>query len=527
MPISKTPRAILVIFCLLLLAPHVGQWFKLDPFSRHNENRELAKRPQLSWSFPLLQKFPREYQAYFSDNFGFRNALVRGNLLLRYGLMGVSPSSQVIVGRGGWLYYTGEGEIDDCRGITRFNDDQLQRWTKALVLKRDWLRQKGIRYLLVIAPNKSTIYPEYLPAGYGRVRQSSGLDDFLSYVHRHTDLDVVDMRAPLFAGKGEHNLYLRTDTHWNDYGAFLGYRELVRPLAAWFPTIHPLELDDFTITLKNRSGGDLAGMMGAQEFLPDANYLFAPKRPLEAIISEKNEKLRDPFTMQKKVSGLPRAVIFRDSFFSALVPFVAEHFSVSRYIWARWNSQTPMEDIIARYQPHIVIEELVERLAKYDAKYESEVFAGGVPSYITSAKLAQAISSGKGEEICLKNVKTLYQVVLEETTNGLLVKATDKDPQLLLPGSEMLTGSNEGVVLHVSIESPHETRMQLFYKTAKDPNYSEEKSTHVSLHKGLNQVDMLIMKHDVAGQLRLDPAETMGQYLIRKLVIYPVSGGSE
>jgi alginate O-acetyltransferase complex protein AlgJ len=520
MPLSKTPRAILLIFCLLLLLPLAGQWLKLAPAPANSENRKLTERPQLSWSVPALQKFPREYQAYYNDNFGFRKILVRGNYLLHYGLLGVSPSSQVLVGRNGWLYYTGEHELDDYRGITRFHEDQLQKWAEALLLKRNWLRQKGIRYLLVIAPNKSTIYPEFLPDGYGRVRQGSGLDDFLSYVRRHTDLDVVDLRQSLLADKEKHELYLRTDTHWNDYGAFLGYRELVRPLAAWYPSIIPLELGDFSISWKAHYAGDLAKMMGAREDRSDAGYFFTAKRPPQAIVSEKGEKPRDPFTVEKKVAGLPRAVIFRDSFFTGMIPFVAEHFSSSRYIWSRWDSQIPMEDILASYHPQIVIEEEVERIIKNDYN----VFAGGIPSYFNSALAAQAILLGKGEEIDLKTVTAQNRTVLEAAAGGLLVKASDRDPQLLLPASKTLGSSKEGIVLRVSIESPNETRMQLYYKTIKEPDYSESKSAIVVLHKGLNKVDLLIKKQDIVGPLRLDPAEMTGQYLLRKLVIYPISG---
>jgi hypothetical protein len=285
---SKTPRAILVLFCLLLIAPTLGQWFDLDPFLRHNENRKLAERPELTWTWSAFQKFPREYQAYVNDNFGFRNTLVRGNYLLRYRLLKVLSSKQVVVGQEGWLYYTGEGDLDDCRGITQFNDDQLRRWTRALLLKRNWLAQQGIHYLLVIPPNKSTIYPEYLPAGYKRLRQKTALDDFMDFVRQNSDLNVIDLKAPFLERKQERNLYLRTDTHWNDYGAFLAYQEIIRPLASWFPAITPLTFDDFNITLNKRTGGDLSSMIGGQEIFDDENYVFSPKRPFTAVISEKN-----------------------------------------------------------------------------------------------------------------------------------------------------------------------------------------------------------------------------------------------
>lgn len=376
-----TPRAILILFCIVLITPLMVLWFDLDPFMRHNENRKLADRPKLSWSWSAIEKLPREYQLYFNDNFGFRPLLVKGNFFFRYELLGVSTSKNVVVGDEGWLYYAGEGDLNDCRGITKFTDDQLRRSIHALQLKKAWLAQRGIHYLLVIPPNKSTIYPEYLPVGYKRVRQESGLDDFVNFIRKNSNLDVLDLRASLLEKKQERSLYFRTDTHWNDYGAFIAYQEIIKSLTSWFPAMVPFRVDDFSISLKDHSGGDLTNMIGGQEFLSDENYIFTPKKPFTAIKSEKNERMTDPFTMTKEGEGLPRVVIFRDSFFAALIPFFTEHFSVSRYIWSRWNSQTPMEEIVAKYQPQVVIEEVLERYIKTDA----DIFARKIPSYLTVA----------------------------------------------------------------------------------------------------------------------------------------------
>lgn len=514
---TKTPRIVLVIFCLVLLAPLLGQWLRLDSFT-NSDNRKLARCPSLKWSFPVLQKFPRQYQAYYNDNFGFRNTLVRGNHLLRYGLLGVSPSDQVIIGKNGWLYYTGAGEIEDCRGITHYNDDQLRRWTYALTLKRDWLKSQGIRYLFVIGPNKSTIYPEYLPAQYFRVRRESGLDDFIAYVRNHTDLEVVDLRQRLLEEKAKHVLYLRTDTHWNDYGAFVAYREMIRLVTGWFPAIKPLARSDFDVSFKKTGAGDLAGMIGGREFLSDENYKFASKHPFAAVRIGDTTGPRDPFTMKNSEDALPRALVFRDSFFTGMLPYFAENFSNSHFIWARWNSNTPMEELIAKHKPDIVIEEVVERLTKQDP----EIFSAGIPAYLASSSVKKAITYGKGREIDLVNVKALYQVVLHHNGKMATLEATGTDPQLLLPEMIKDRSFSGGMILRVSMSSPVESSMQLFYKTSQDRTYTESKSVCVPVHRGLNQVNISLVGVDVAGQLRLDPAGAPGTYSIEKITSIPV-----
>jgi hypothetical protein len=56
-------------------------------------------------------------------------------------------------------------------------------------------------------------------------------------------------------------------------------------------------------------------------------------------------------------SPLPRAVVFRDSFASRLVPFLSEHFSRAVYLWQ--NDFDP--EIVEKEHPDVVIQEIVSR----------------------------------------------------------------------------------------------------------------------------------------------------------------------
>ena len=56
---------------------------------------------------------------------------------------------------------------------------------------------------------------------------------------------------------------------------------------------------------------------------------------------------------------LPRAIVFRDSFFIALEPFVSPLFSEVDYIWKPFNES--YKNYILEYKPDIIIFESVER----------------------------------------------------------------------------------------------------------------------------------------------------------------------
>lgn len=334
---------------------------QLDRFGQLNENRKLAKPPEFHFTVSAIQKYPAAYTKYFNDHFGFRKWLVTGNFLLKHQLLGVSPSSQVIVGKDGWLFYTGEGEVNDSRAITRFEGERLEHWARSLEMKRVWLEKQGIHYLFVIAPNKSTVYREFMPDSHNRVREKTGIDDLIDYLRANTRVAVVDVRPALQAAKTTERLYHRTDTHWNDYGAFIAYQEIMKQLVRWYPSLKMHTLDEFEVSRSVGAGADLAGLIGGSDHLAEEYVKLRPRGKYSLPLAEINDEAKSPVSVEHAGTAPLRALFFRDSFFSWVTPFLADHFAYSCYYWKYWNSATPIEEMLAVTRPNIVIEEIAER----------------------------------------------------------------------------------------------------------------------------------------------------------------------
>ena len=151
------------------------------------------------------------------------------------------PAPEVILGTDGWLYYigpAGERLLDrHVRGRDPFSQDELDRWRQFLVERTRRFRSLGARYVLVIAPNKESIYPEYLPPWIGPRVGPTRLDQLMSSLKSATDLTVIDLRGAVLADKSASILYYKTDTHWNTRGAYVAYREIMRVLAREFPAL--------------------------------------------------------------------------------------------------------------------------------------------------------------------------------------------------------------------------------------------------------------------------------------------------
>jgi hypothetical protein len=143
------------------------------------------------------------------------------------------------------------------------------------------VRGQGHRLSRGRGPNKNTVYPEKLPKAFSRPAKESHLDQMLRYVAAHPGLDVVDLRPALRMAKDENQIFYVTDSHWNAYGAFAAYREIMKHLKRYFPDMRPFEREDYTAVEYSGLPGDLAFLLGLQKLLPEPRVVFlnAPAGP--------------------------------------------------------------------------------------------------------------------------------------------------------------------------------------------------------------------------------------------------------
>jgi hypothetical protein len=349
------------LFILLILLPLADMVLHLSREEPVAEKRLLAPAPRLRPGEPWA--FLKDCESYFNDHFGFRDFLVRRyNTLMVHGL-GTSPTPKVLLGRRGWLFM-GSGETEYFRNLRPFTAEELRQLIGKLEKRRAVLAAGGSHFLLVIAPNKSTIYPEHMPRALGKVRPQSRLDQLLAHLARHPQVDVLDLRPALLASKGEWPLYDKTDTHWNALGACIAYREMGERLQRYFPDARPLGPEHFRIGRVDDAGGDLAEMLSMRADLRETRIILEPKVPWQARPSFPPPGLPGDAKVWECASGrIPRAVIVGDSFAKRLLPFLAEHFA--RTVFIEDRSPAHLTAIIEREKPQVVIEEMVERNLLY------------------------------------------------------------------------------------------------------------------------------------------------------------------
>ena len=151
---------------------------------------------------------------------------------------------------------------------------------------------------------------------------------------------AVDLRPAVEAAKARERVYHLTDSHWNARGALVAYQQIVEAVRAQDPAVPPAwKRSDFEEVERQTGGLDLARMMGLNHVLQrDGSHARPEAAPAgEGRRSAGRRRSAELGRIVTAIPGshLPRAVVFRDSFTTALVPFLAEHFSRAVFLWQK------------------------------------------------------------------------------------------------------------------------------------------------------------------------------------------------
>lgn len=351
---------IVAAFIGLIAAPPVANLLGADGADQAAENRTLADFPTLGTTWSSIRGFLPGVDAWFSDHFAFRSDLVRWYGISRYLWLGVSSSPAVAVGANGYLFYIDDGGLEDFTNQQPLTDHEIQVWRDAVVRAQRWCRAHGIAYAFTVVPDKSSIYPEYFPQTARRVARLSRTDQIFTAV---ADTGAaIDVRQPLLDEKRHVRVFQKTDTHWNPRGAYIGYRTVIDALRLQLPAIPPPKpLSAFEPVTKHIPGMDLAGMMGMTRVLGEDDLRLVPHQKRQYVVVEPKGNIVEAgegrIVTEIPGSTLPRAVIFRDSFTSAMAPFLSEHFSRVVYLWRNDFSVEEVE----KEHPDVVLQEIVAR----------------------------------------------------------------------------------------------------------------------------------------------------------------------
>lgn len=200
----------------------------------------------------------------------------------------------VLYGKNDWLFYQNASDgntYEDYIGNPEkyFSMEEKAAIKKNLEEKRDAVKaqNENARFVVLIIPNKETIYSEYMPSYIERISQKTRTDDLVEYLQANTDVEIAYAKDAMMANKEEHQLYYYTDTHCNMKGAYVALSEVMKIYDK------KLTLDDSCFTTNTELyTGDLGNMLGrADRYKDDTVFNLNPSTISEEDKVEKKALL--------------------------------------------------------------------------------------------------------------------------------------------------------------------------------------------------------------------------------------------
>lgn len=349
---TKANLAMGAFLCACLI-PSAGML--LLPEEPAAANQALAPPPSLTaQDGGVNPEVLDELTDYVADHFALRQRFITANAALEAAVFHTSAQDSVLLGREGWLFY--RETVDDYLHTDSLTGRELFAAARTLALTSEYAQNHGARMVFTAAPNKASLYPQYLPyVG----EPLPGQDDMERLVPLLEEQGVTyaDLFAPFeaqYRASGQI-LYHAADSHWTRRGAALAHDTLISSLGlegrtAWFTQPGRVE---------RTRRGDLYEMLyptGSaleEETEFQRPFSFTYVRPIRGP-----EDMRIQTETPHQTGSL---LMFRDSFGNTLYPFLADSFGQALFSRSMPWQMSLLEETGA----DTVVVELVERNLDY------------------------------------------------------------------------------------------------------------------------------------------------------------------
>jgi hypothetical protein len=278
-------------------------------------------------------RFFDDSEAFVSNAMPIKNRVLDFGSLIQSKLL-KSTSANVVTGRDGYLFST--EELD-----SEMSEEEILAVADTVNQINDYCKSKGVKFVLAVAPNKSTALKSKLPY-YAKSRCNSNYDRVLELIEDKGC--IADLRPAL---SEQPDYYHKTDTHWNNLGAEKAYEVIMLSLGRQAKSYDSLEFKKEYIWQ-----GDLTDLLyPAEKPISDFQYTsdFYDGLSQRYIITERKDKRKfdnraylDYITMDRDNKVLSAAtangneqgslLMLRDSFGRALIPYMIDSFGNAEFL---------------------------------------------------------------------------------------------------------------------------------------------------------------------------------------------------
>lgn len=222
---EKAKKIILAVMCLLFAAPTIFSVIGKGNILSIDENRNKLLFDNISFEGNGDEVYS-QISTWYNDNFGLRDLLIRLQHTVDYKLF--RYNSTLYFSDGGYLYYKNVIDNEQILNEMAVNNEWAEKNINKLREIKNYLGERGIEFRIIIPPQKNEVLEEKI-IGLATQRPEPTAYERMEKVFAESDLqnNYVSVINALKEANKKTPVYYRTDFHWNDWGAAVGFGEVI------------------------------------------------------------------------------------------------------------------------------------------------------------------------------------------------------------------------------------------------------------------------------------------------------------
>ena len=318
------------------------------------ENRMLAKYVPLFGNDGLNLQYGKQFESWFNDHFWGRKDLIKLNTKIRSMNRYYAPDKALRLSDD---WFIGKNE---ALAISDFTKEQLIAIENALRKYNDFCQANNIKCYIEIVPRKIEFMKKYLPRN---VYEQDKAKKLFEYLKSKGISNVIYPLDKLMKQDKKDFVFFKTDHHWTEWGALIGYQELMQRIKLDIPSIQQVSETEYNIFYDNKVRADIERIFwqGCTCNLLNLNIDECPLKTKYRYYKHNNEDMLqvewDKRTKNKTffypdAKNKQKVVIIGNSFTENFVSFLAYTFShVKKY---RYNNQDANNLVLSRWKEEIL-----------------------------------------------------------------------------------------------------------------------------------------------------------------------------
>ena len=241
---SITDIVFLFFLIILLFIPitHISNVNKLK-----QENRLPAPFPNFFIKNQINQLYGKEFENWFNDRLFGRMFLINLNDMIKYKINNIYQNDKAIKLKDNMIF-----NKDILNILSQpIPLEKLEKIVRNIQKLQEFTTKHNIKLYVMIPPAKEDVFFDKIPFYKNNTSQKKSIiDGLVDYVHKNKNIKIIYPRE-LYLKEYNDFLFFKTDHHWTEFGAFLGYQKLLINIKKDYPKISILKEKDFNIFYHN------------------------------------------------------------------------------------------------------------------------------------------------------------------------------------------------------------------------------------------------------------------------------------